>query len=66
MRSRFLRSLFVCAALSTFLATGGDSVRAISGGVVISQVYGAEAVNVNLSPAGRFSNTNRPFASVSC
>ncbi len=40
MRSRFLRPLLVCATLSTVFLTGGDSLRALSSGVVISQVYG--------------------------
>ena len=40
MRSRFLRSLLVGAALTTLFVTGGDSLRAVSGGVVISQVSG--------------------------
>jgi len=40
MHSRLVRSLLVGAALTTFFITGGDSLRAVSGGVVISQVYG--------------------------
>lgn len=40
MRSKFLRPLLVCAALTTVFITGGDSLRAVSSGVVISQVYG--------------------------
>ena len=43
---KILRLLFVCVALSTFFLTGGDSLRAVSSGVVISQVYGAGG-NVN-------------------
>lgn len=41
MPSRLFRFLLVCAALVTFFVTGGDTVRAVSSGVVISQVYGA-------------------------
>jgi endonuclease G len=40
MRSRLLRSLLVGAALTTLFVTGGDRLRAVSGGVVISQVSG--------------------------
>ena len=41
MPSRFLRALFVCAAIAGLLIHRADTVRAISSGVVISQVYGA-------------------------
>lgn len=41
MRTRLSRFLLVGAALVTFVISGGDSVRAVSSGVVISQVYGA-------------------------
>jgi DNA/RNA endonuclease G (NUC1)/methionine-rich copper-binding protein CopC len=40
VRSAFLRPLLVCAAVISLFVTGGDSVRAVSSGVVISQVYG--------------------------
>ena len=40
MRSRCFRALLVCAAISGLLIHHGDTVRAVSGGVVISQVYG--------------------------
>jgi endonuclease G len=40
MHSKLSRALFVGAALSMFLLTGGDRLRAVSTGVVISQVYG--------------------------
>ena len=40
MRSRFLRTLLVCAAIGGLLIHRADTVRAVSSGVVISQVYG--------------------------
>src|SRR6476659_5621040 len=40
MHSRFLRALFVCAAITALLTHRSDIVRAVSGGVVVSQVYG--------------------------
>ena len=40
MRSRFLRALLVCAAIGGLLIQRADTVRAVSSGVVISQVYG--------------------------
>lgn len=40
MRSRFLRFLLAGAAFVTFFHVGGDNVRAVSGDLVISQVYG--------------------------
>ena len=40
MRSRFLRALLVCAAIGGLLIHRADTVRAVSSGVVISQVYG--------------------------
>ena len=40
MRSRSVRSLLVCAAVAGLLLLRGDTMGAISSGVVISQVYG--------------------------
>ena len=40
MRSRFFRALLVCAAIGGLLIHRADTVRAVSSGVVISQVYG--------------------------
>ena len=40
MISRFLRPLLVCAAIGGLLIHRPDAVRAVSSGVVISQVYG--------------------------
>ena len=40
MRSRFFRTLLVCAAIGGLLLHRADTVRAVSSGVVISQVYG--------------------------
>jgi endonuclease G len=40
MRSRFLRALLVCAAMGGLLIDRADTVRAVSSGMVISQVYG--------------------------
>ncbi len=40
MRSRVFRALFVCAAIAGLLIHKTDSTGAVSGGVVISQVYG--------------------------
>jgi DNA/RNA endonuclease G (NUC1) len=40
MRSRFFRALLVCAAIGGLLIQRADTVRAVSSGVVISQVYG--------------------------
>ena len=45
MRSRLFRALLVCAAISGLLIHHGDTVRAVSGGVVISQVYGGGGEN---------------------
>jgi len=41
MYSRFPRALFVCVAIGGLLILRGDTLRAVSSGVVISQVYGA-------------------------
>src|SRR5262245_5481391 len=41
MRSRVFRALLVCAAIGALLLVRADSVRAVSSGVVISQIYGA-------------------------
>src|SRR5688500_7565147 len=40
MGARFLRALLVCAAIGGLLIHRADSVRAVSSGAVISQVYG--------------------------
>ena len=40
MRSRLIRALTVCVVFSGFLIHRADHVRAVSSGVVISQVYG--------------------------
>jgi endonuclease G len=40
MRPRFVRALLVCAAIGGLLIHRADTVRAVSSGVVISQVYG--------------------------
>ena len=40
MISKFLRPLLVCAAIGGLLIHRPDAVRAVSSGVVISQVYG--------------------------
>jgi DNA/RNA endonuclease G (NUC1) len=50
MRSRVLRSLLVCAAIAGLLLHRADSVRALSSGVVISQVYGGGGATTG-SPA---------------
>ena len=50
MRSRFLRALLVCAAIGGLLIHRGDTVRAVSSGVVISQVYGGGGATTG-SPA---------------
>lgn len=41
MRTRFLQSLLVSGVIATVIVAGGDRLRAVSSGVVISQVYGA-------------------------
>lgn len=40
IRSRYLRALFLCVSILTLLIYRGDNPRALSGNVVISQVYG--------------------------
>lgn len=50
MGSRFLRALLVCAAIGGLLIHRADSVRAVSSGVVISQVYGGGGATTG-SPA---------------
>jgi DNA/RNA endonuclease G (NUC1) len=65
MRSRFLRALFVCAALTGLLLHRADTVRAVSSGVVISQVYGGGG-NANATYTNDFIELfNRGTSSVS-
>jgi DNA/RNA endonuclease G (NUC1) len=50
MRSRFIRALLVCAVVTGLLIHRADTLRAVSSGVVISQVYGGGGATTG-SPA---------------